>query len=91
MMMGSIPITNYPHLMTPPLQHGANCLAFHTIPELQTLLRQLPIMNDSEVESLRLGVLAYAHEHLDPQAVGLKLRAALGTVHKVAFNDESGR
>ncbi len=66
MAVGTIPITNYPEWLDPPLRHGRECLAFDDEADLIAQLRQALAMDPAQIESLRRGVIEYYERHLRP-------------------------
>jgi hypothetical protein len=90
-MTGCIPVTNYAHLMNPPLEHGVNCLSFNSISELQGILESLPAFTKDDKDEMRKHVFEYTSQNLEPFAVGSRLLAAVENgVQTIAYNDESG-
>jgi hypothetical protein len=64
MAVGTIPITNYPEWLFPPLKHGVNALTFSTITELGQALDFARRMSDAQIAQLRKNVIAYYETHL---------------------------
>jgi hypothetical protein len=67
MAVGTIPITNYGHWLTPPLIDGENCLAFDTLQDLDTVLGKAHSLSEAEVVEMRVRVLEYYDKHLSPE------------------------
>jgi hypothetical protein len=66
MQCGAIPILNYPQILTPPLQHGENCLAFSNIDEFKQLVRLALAMPQEQIVKMRAAVLTYFDQYLAP-------------------------
>lgn len=66
MAVGTIPITNYPEWMDPPLRHGRECLAFDSIEDLFSVLRQALQMRPEDIRAMRTAVVEYYERHLRP-------------------------
>lgn len=64
MAVGTIPITNYPDWMDPPLRDGVDCLAFDDIDDLFATLDRALGMSPAEIENMRRHVLDYYEAHL---------------------------
>lgn len=64
MAVGTIPITNYPEWMDPPLQDGINCLAFEDLDDLFVALDRAIEMSPPEIETMRRHVLDYYETYL---------------------------
>jgi hypothetical protein len=91
MSVGTIPITNYHSYMRPTLTPDANCLAFSTVEELQTVINRALCMPAVEIQSLRDGVISYYDEHLEPESFGKKLMELSASISELVVNDETGR
>ncbi len=66
--VGSIPITQYPEMFFPPLEHGKNCLVFTDETELLALLPIAVAMPTAQLNKLRQGALEYYDSYLAPKA-----------------------
>jgi len=66
MAVGTIPITNYPEWLDPPLRHMENCLAFDQRADLIDQLRAALAMDAEEIARLRRNVIAYYDAHRRP-------------------------
>jgi hypothetical protein len=64
MAVGTIPITNYPEWLFPPLRHGVDALTFSTIPELRDAIYMARRMSDEQIAEMRRNVIAYYESHL---------------------------
>ncbi|MDW8322984.1 MAG: hypothetical protein RMK60_02675 [Burkholderiales bacterium] len=67
MAVGTIPITNYPEWMDPPLRHGVDCLAFDTLAELESVLRLALALDAAQIAQMRSAVIDYYERYLRPQ------------------------
>lgn len=68
MAVGTIPITNYPEWLDPPLEPGNNCLAFADVVDLVAVLRQAQAMEPKEISRLKANVIRYYERYLDPRS-----------------------
>lgn len=66
MAAGAVPILQYADYLSPPLQHGVNCLTFHDAQSLSDVLNSVFSMTEEERIPLRRGVQAYYQQHLAP-------------------------
>jgi hypothetical protein len=64
MAVGTIPITNYPEWLFPPLRHGIDALTFSTLPELEEAIRVARRMSETQIAEMRENVIAFYEEHL---------------------------
>lgn len=64
MAVGTIPITNYPEWLFPPLRHGIDALTFSTLAELEETIRVARHMSDAEIAEMRRNVIRFYEEHL---------------------------
>jgi hypothetical protein len=91
LLTGCIPITNYSHLMNPPLIHEVNCLAFDSLDDFKRVLKSLATMSEQKKSEIRNNIFDYASRYLEPVAVGSRLISALDLgIEVIAYNDESG-
>src|SRR5258705_530088 len=65
MAVGTIPITNYPEWLFPPLRHGINALTFSTVEELGDAIDFARRMSDTQIAEMRSNVIAFYQSHLD--------------------------
>lgn len=68
MAVGSVPITQYPELFYPPLEHGKNCLVFQDAHDLVDIVEQAIHMQDAKAAELSASAAAYYDRYLSPQA-----------------------
>jgi hypothetical protein len=66
MAAGCVPILQYNEYLSPPLQNGINCLAFHDEHSLELILNSIFSMGQDQIQQLRAGVRAYHEENLAP-------------------------
>lgn len=78
MAVGSIPITQYPELFFPTLEHGKNCLVFRGAEDLADVVQQAIDMPEAEADRLAAGAAAYYDQFLSPQATVSGLLAMPG-------------
>lgn len=64
MAVGTIPITNYPEWLFPPLRHGVDALTFSTVPELRDAIDQARRMSETQIVEMRRNVIAFYQSHL---------------------------
>lgn len=76
MAVGTIPITNYPEWLDPPLRHMENCIAFDDEDDLVARIRQALAMDPREIARLRANVLEYYHTHLRPETFIQRIEAS---------------
>ncbi len=68
MAVGSIPITQYPEMFFPALEHGKNCLVFNNEAELLAVIQQAATMPDAQRARLSQGAQDYYDTYLTPTA-----------------------
>lgn len=68
MAVGSIPITQYPEMFFPALEHGKNCLVFTNEQELLEIIQQAISMCTHRRESMRKAAQDYYERYLSPVA-----------------------
>lgn len=68
MAVGSIPITQYPEMFFPALEHGKNCLVFSNEAELLAVMQQAATMSATQRAELRHGAQDYYDTYLSPTA-----------------------
>ncbi len=78
MAVGAIPVTEYPHYLTPPLEHKVNCIAFHGQSDFVNKVKALFDMDESAIAGLRKGVLTYYENHLSIPGFFKKLNTLKG-------------
>ncbi len=88
MVIGTIPITNYPEWLDPPLRHGRECLAFDDEADLIAQLRRALTMTPGEIEALRRGVIEYYERHLRPDVFVRRVEASTETVQPILMYTE---
>lgn len=66
MATGTVPILQYPAYLSPALQDGVNCLAFHDEASLREVINRVLAMDESGILRLREGVKAYYDTYLAP-------------------------
>ena len=64
MAVGTIPITNYPEWLFPPLRDGFNALTFSTVRELGAAIERARRMSETEIAELRRNVVEFYQLHL---------------------------
>lgn len=87
MSVGSIPVLQFAHLLTPPLEHGVNCFTFSNEKELVELLEEFPHMSEGKIRQMRANVLEHYLKHLSPDAVIPKLES--GSVKTLKLQGEA--
>ena len=90
MSTGCIPILQYPHLLSPALQDGINCLSYSTMDELDEILKRIPGMEEKEIRHIRDGVNEYYMNHLTPAKVVGELERHQHQSGTVRLNAEAG-
>jgi len=66
MAVGTIPITNYPEWLDPPLRHMEDCLVFDQRADLVARLRAALALDQGEIARLRRNVISYYGAHMRP-------------------------
>lgn len=64
MAVGTIPITNYPEWLFPPLRHGVDALTFSTVPELRDAIDLARRMSQAQIAEMRRNVITFYQAHL---------------------------
>jgi hypothetical protein len=64
MAVGTIPITNYPEWLFPPLRHGIDALTFSTRSELGDVIDEARRMSERRIVAMREKVIAFYESHL---------------------------
>ncbi len=75
MAVGTIPITNYPEWMDPPLRPGHDCLTFDTEGDLMEAIRQALAMDQGKILAMRAHVIDYYERHLRPDTFVARVEA----------------
>ncbi len=88
MAVGTIPITNYPEWLDPPLEPGKNCLAFDTLEDLDANMHRALAMSDSQIAAMRAQVVDYYEQHLRPDRFVARVEAHPGPVVPVLMYTE---
>lgn len=88
MAVGTIPITNYPDWMDPPLRVGIDCLAFDNTNELALTLDRALNMSAAEIETMRHNVLDYYERHLRPDRFVRRVEAHPGPEVPILIHTE---
>lgn len=88
MAVGTIPITNYPDWMDPPLRDGIDCLAFDNTYELALCLDRALNMKDADIASLRHNVLDYYERYLRPELFVRRVEAHPGPEVPILIHTE---
>jgi hypothetical protein len=82
-----IPILQYSAYLSPPLQHGVNCLAFDDAHKLGSVLSSILTMNDAEITALRANVRAHYAGHLAPGRFARRLFSGPHARRVLLLND----
>jgi hypothetical protein len=83
MAVGTIPITNYPEWLDPPLTHGENCIVFGDEDDLVAKLILALGMGPEKIACLRRNVIDYYQRHL--RAEDFVRRIELRPEHRVVI------
>jgi hypothetical protein len=67
MAVGTIPITQYPELFYPALEHGKNCLVFNSEQSLLDVINFVLQMKSTDIERLKQQAINYYEEYLAPE------------------------
>jgi hypothetical protein len=86
MTAGCIPILQYSAYLSPPLQHGVNCLAFDDAQSLNAVLHSIFSMSDAEITALRSNVRAHYEAHLAPGRFTERLLDGTGNQRTLLLN-----
>lgn len=88
MAVGTIPITNYPEWMDPPLRDGVNCLVFSRLDDLFTSLDRALAMSPEEIKTMRANVLGYYETYLRPDRFVRRVEAHPGPDVPILIHNE---
>lgn len=88
MAVGTIPITNYPEWLDPPLRHGRECLVFDDEASLVERLRQPLAMDEAGIASMRAQVLDYYERYLRPDRFVRRLEESTESVQPILMYTE---
>lgn len=83
MAVGTVPVTQYGDLFTPPLTDMVNCVSFASEADLQAKIKTILEMDDERVAGLRAGAARYYDEHFRPETVVANLMKRAGTIDKL--------
>jgi hypothetical protein len=94
MAVGSIPITNYPEWLNPPLQHMKNCIVFDDHDDLLSKLKFALTLSQADISALREEVINYYEINLRQDKFAEKietrhehnLRVLMTTERNMAIN-----
>ena len=88
MSVGTIPILQYPEMLTPPLTHLVDCLGFNSENDLIDKINLALKLDTEKLSAMRENVLKYYDENLEPETAVNKLFDKLPTVRKLYINVE---
>lgn len=88
MRCGTIPITQYPNVFYPVLNHGQNCLVFSDLRDLAILLRSLGDISRERIEIMRKSVLEYYQLYLSINGVVSNFESRLAKLETLCLNAE---
>lgn len=66
MAVGTIPVTQYPEMFFPALEHGKNCLVFNDANDLLQVIETAASMSETQRAKMRLAVQNYYENFLSP-------------------------
>jgi hypothetical protein len=87
MSVGTIPIIQYNHLFTPPLEHMKNCISFGSYEEFDRAVSIALSLDEEQLIQLKNGVIEYYDTYLNTNRVVDKVTSFLdspGTVLNIA-------
>ncbi len=87
MAAGAVPILQYSRYLTPELEDGVSCLAFHDADSLGKVVSRVLAMDREEIAGLRRGTKAYYDAHLAPGRFAAKLLQAGKGEARLLLND----
>jgi len=85
MAVGTVPIFNYPHWVSPKPVHGENCLIYKSLEDLFEIIRMLQNLDSEAIRALRNGASRFYDDHLDPYAFLKKIEADDRRFRKLYF------
>lgn len=88
MAVGTIPLTNYPDWLSPPLVDGREALVFDTLSSLDTAIARALAMGGDEIRRIRMAVSDYYDQHLDCRRVAERLSARRHESLQLTITDE---
>lgn len=88
MSVGTIPILQYPEMLTPPLTDIVDCLKFDSEKDLIDKINLALNLDTEKISAMRENVLKYYDENLEPKTAVNKLFDKLPTVRKLYLNVE---
>lgn len=88
MALGTIPITNYPEWLDPPLRHGRECLVFDDETSLVERLRQALAMDAAQIAAMRAQVIDYFEQHLRPDRFVRRVEESSESVQSILMYTE---
>ncbi len=88
MAVGTIPLTNYPDWLSPPLVDGREALVFDTLESLDVAVGRALAMDRDDIARMRLAVSGYHDEHLDCRRVAERLAARRHEPLRLTITDE---
>jgi hypothetical protein len=84
---GAIPILQYARYLTPALEHGVNCLAFHDAQSLREAVASALRMDEADIRKMRENVMRYHELHLAPGCFAERLFAGPQRERSLLLND----
>ena len=88
MAVGTIPLTNYPDWLSPPLVDGREALVFDTLESLDMAVGRALAMDRDDIARMRLAVSGYHDEHLDCRRVAERLATRRHEPLRLTITDE---
>jgi glycosyltransferase involved in cell wall biosynthesis len=83
MAVGTIPVTQYAELFTPPLTDQVNCVTFTDEADLTAKIKMILEMDEERIAALRAGAVRYYDEFFRPESVVANLLKKTGEVEKI--------
>lgn len=83
MAVGTIPITEYPEMWSPPLTDGVNCIAYSGSSGLQEKIREVLAMDDERISEMRRAVFEYYDKWFEPRAAVARLMERLDSTDRI--------
>nr|WKN40038.1 glycosyltransferase [Tunicatimonas sp. TK19036] len=90
MAVGTIPITEYGEMFTPPLINGETCLSYQTMEEVVEVVRQALLLPESEIHRMKANVIEYYNLYLEPEMIKMRLDKLPCKKVVLPFNVEKG-